>query len=65
VAENILRHLLAPRHLLARLEGIAHLLQKELRRIVRQVAVRHIGIQELHSLALGAAEGIEAQILQA
>ena len=61
VAEHVFGDVLAPRHLLPRLESIAHLLQEELRLVVRQVAQRHVGVEELHGLALGAAKVVELQ----
>ena len=62
VAELVLRYILAPRHLLACAECIAHLLQEELRLVVGQVRKRHVGIEELHGLALGAGEGVEPDV---
>ena len=40
----------APRHLLAGLETLSHMLQVEVHRVVRDVGYRHVGIQEFHRL---------------
>ena len=43
-------------------EGIANLVEKEVGGVVGEVAIRHIGIEELHGLTLGTAEGVEVHL---
>ena len=50
MAELPLGHV--PAHLLARLQGLAHVRQEEFRRIVGDIGQRHIGIQEFEGLLL-------------
>ena len=59
MAEDVFGYHLAPGHLLAGSEGIAHLVEEKGRCVVGQVAVRHVGVEELHGFALGTAEGVE------
>ena len=58
MAEDVFGYHLAPGHLLAGGEGIAHLVEVKGRCVVGQVAVRHVSVEELHGLALGTAEGV-------
>ena len=54
VAEEQLRHLVSPSHLLACLETGAHILQEEAGRIVGYISHRHVGIEKLQgSLLIG------------
>ena len=61
MAEDILRHLLAPSHLLLCLERVTHLFQEVYEVVVGQVAIRHIGVEELHRLTLPDSEGVHTR----
>ena len=61
MAEYIFGNGISPRHLLTCRKGIAHLVEVEVGSIVGKVAIRHVCIEELHGLALGTVEGVEAQ----
>ena len=48
VKKLTLRHLRSPRHLTTGLEGIIHILQKKLCRIICHIGQRHVSIKKLH-----------------
>ena len=60
VAEQILRNVAPPRHLLARTQRIAHIVEEELPVVVAHVGRAHRCVEELHGLTFGRAHlGIE------
>ena len=58
MAEDVFGDEFSPGHGIAGSEGIAHLLKVEVGGVVGEVAIRHVGVKELHGLALGTAEGV-------
>ena len=57
MAEHILRHRASPRKGVAGGKGIAHLLEEESAVVVGQIAVGHVGVEELHGLRLFERQG--------
>ena len=59
MTEDVFGNGLAPWHLLAGSEGIANLVEEEFGSIVGEVAIRHVGIEELHGLFLCSTESVK------